>query len=140
MGGLPGRGGENARGEAAWAALDRAVAAQHKRFYAKPAGPGWQSVRRSLRAIRDLTAEHAIALVVAVFPEQDQVGAEPLNLDPQARWRGLCEELGLRCVDLWPAFADAALAPGEPLFSDAQHPSPRGLEISARALAEAVDL
>lgn len=132
--GIPGSDGEP--GAAAWAALDRAVAIQHKRFYANPSGPGWQAVRRSLREMRDLSAQREIELVVVIFPEEDQVGAEALNLDPQARWRGLCEELALQCFDLWPAFADAAARTGEPLFLDTQHPSARGLGIAAEALAE----
>ena len=74
--------------------------------------------------------------MVVIFPEEDQVGAEALNLDPQARWRGLCEELALQCFDRWPAFADAAALAGAPLFLDTQHPSARGLGIAAEALAE----
>jgi lysophospholipase L1-like esterase len=130
------RGSDAESDAAAWAALDRAVAIRHKRFYADPSGPGWQSVRRSLREMRDLLAQREIALVVAIFPEMDQVGGEALNLDPQARWRGLCEELALQCLDLWPAFADAATRAGEPLFLDTQHPSARGLAIAATVLAE----
>jgi hypothetical protein len=86
--------------------------------------------------MRDLLAQREIALVVAIFPEMDQVGGEVLNLDPQARWRGLCEELALQCLDLWPTFADAATRAGEPLFLDTQHPNARGLGIAATALAE----
>jgi lysophospholipase L1-like esterase len=115
-----------------WPAIDRAIAMMHKHFYAKPAGPGWESVRRALPALRDLAREHGLPLAVVIFPEKDQVeGPEP-DLAPQRQWLALCGEFGLHCLDLYPAFAAAA---GEPLFQDTQHPNAAGMRVAARAVA-----
>ena len=76
-----------------------------------------------------------MALLVAIFPEEDQVGPPSPNLDPQRRWLELCAEVELRCVDLWPAFADHAARTGEPLFLDTQHPNAAGIALAARATA-----
>jgi hypothetical protein len=126
-------GGERAPGD--WEALDRSVGAMHKRFYANPSGPGWDEVRASLEALRDLAKARGIELHVVIFPESDQLGDAP-NLDPQARWTALCVELSLSCVDLQPAFARATARGEAELFLDTQHPNARGLALSALATAE----
>jgi lysophospholipase L1-like esterase len=126
-------GGEGLRGD--WEALDRHVGVMHKRFYADPSGPGWDEVRASLEALRDLAQARGIELRVVIFPESDQLGDAP-NLDPQARWTGLCQELALSCLDLQPAFALAASRGETDLFLDTQHPNARGFALSALATAE----
>jgi lysophospholipase L1-like esterase len=123
-----------APGEDRWAAIDRALAGMHKRFYAAPSGPGWERVRRALVDVRDTARARGMELTVVVFPEKDQVEEHPPNLDPQRAWLALCAELDVRCLDLWPAFA-AAAASG-PLFADTQHPNAAGMRVAARATAE----
>jgi hypothetical protein len=118
-----------------WEALDRHVGVMHKRFYANPSGPGWDEVRASLEALRDLAQARGIDLRIVIFPESDQLGDDP-NLDPQARWTGLCLELALSCLDLQPAFALAASHGETELFLDTQHPNARGFALSALATAE----
>jgi hypothetical protein len=118
--------------EERWPAIDRAIAIMHKRFYANPGGPGWESVRHALPALRDLARAHGLPLAVVIFPEKDQIeGPEP-DLAPQRQWLALCGEFGLHCLDLYPAFAAAA---SEPLFQDTQHPNAAGMRVAARAVA-----
>ena len=121
--------------EERWPAIDRAIAIMHKRFYAAPSGPGWESVRRALAGLRDLARARGFALTVVIFPEKDQVELPEPNRDPQRQWLALCTEFQLRCLDLLPAFA-AAAAPDGPLFQDTQHPNAAGMRIAARAVAD----
>ena len=123
--------------EERWAALDRAVAAMHKQFYAAPAGPGWERTRAALGALRDLTRGHGLALTAIVFPDRDQVELPAPDLDPQRRWLELCDAVGIRCVDLAPAFR-AAAAPNGSLFQDTQHPNAAGMRVAAQAVADAL--
>lgn len=113
--------------------IDEAIAKMHKNFYAAPHGPGWDSVRESLAALRDLARARGLALTVVVFPEKYQVGPDA-NLDAQRVWLALCAELDLRCLDLQPAFAAAASS--GPLFQDTQHPNAAGMRVAAQATAE----
>jgi lysophospholipase L1-like esterase len=122
--------------EERWPAIDRAIAGMHKRFYAAPSGPGWESVRRALVGLRDLAAARGLDLTLVIFPEKDQIELREPNLDPQRQWLALCTELDLRCLDVRPAFAAAADA--GPLFQDTQHPNAAGLRVAARAVAEAL--
>jgi lysophospholipase L1-like esterase len=116
-----------------WPAIDRAIAQIHKRFYAAPAGAGWERVRSALARLRAVAGERGLRLVVAIFPEKDQVEQADPNLDPQRQWLALCAEDDLCCVDLQPAFAAAAGA--GPLFQDTQHPNAAGMRVAARAVA-----
>lgn len=119
-----------------WAGLDRYIAKMHKSFYADPGGPDWEQVRVGVRAIRELGRRAGFELVLVVFPEQDQIeGAEP-DLAPQRAWRTLCREFEIDCLDLEPAFARDATR--GPLFLDTQHPNGVGMEIAARATANAL--
>lgn len=116
-----------------WAALDRGIAVMHKRFYAAPAAAVWDRVQSALVGIRDLAKAHDLPLAVVIFPERDQIESEPPNLDPQRRWLALCRALDLHCLDLVPAFAEAASS--GPLFQDTQHPNAAGMRVAARATA-----
>lgn len=115
--------------------LDRRIRARHKKFYADPNGDGWADVRLGLQRIRDLTARDDVDLVVLLFPESFQFGRRP-DRRPQGAWLGLCEELGLDCVDLWATFAKGGADPGGELFSDVQHPNAAGLALAAKASAD----
>lgn len=116
-----------------WPAIDRGIAIMHKKFYAAPSGAGWDSVRRSLAALRDLTRARGLPLWVVIFPEKDQIELPQPNLDPQRQWLALCTEVGVHCLDLQPAFA-AAASQGS-LFQDTQHPNAAGMRIAAPAVA-----
>lgn len=122
-------------GDGAWEALDRAIARQHKQYYRDPSGPGWERIARSLRELRDLARRRELPLLVAIFPESDQLAAASERV-PQQRWTELCEQLDLVCLDLLPVFE--AAGPGEALFRDVQHPNAAGLRVAAEALADAI--
>jgi hypothetical protein len=119
---------------AASASLDRLVANEHLRFYRDPDPALWSRLRGGLTRLRDTAAAHGLWLLVAVFPESYQIGVAPPDLTPQRRLAVLCQELGVRCLDLAPAFAAA----GGELFQDAQHPNARGLAVAADAIATAI--
>jgi hypothetical protein len=110
--------------------LRRAAIASRERFYAEAGGPGWEPIERGLS---ELSADAGPRLLVAIFPEEDQIEAAGERL-PQRRWAERCEALGLRCLDLAPAFLRAAGA--GPLFADLQHPNGRGNAVAAEATAE----
>jgi len=122
------------RGEAAATArtaIGRAVHRRHLRFYHDPDPPRWHRLRLALERLRALTDSHDLRTHVVVFPEEFQVIDSEPDLTPQQRLVALCGEVGLRCIDLWPAFAAA----GTGLFSDVQHPNARGLAVAASAIA-----
>ena len=75
-----------------------------------------------------------LELAIVIFPEEDQLGSPESELDPQRRWKALCAQLELRCLDLWSAFATAAGR--DSLFRDLQHPNAHGMRVAASATAE----
>jgi lysophospholipase L1-like esterase len=122
------------RGSRAALYLRAAAIASRKRFYAQADAPGWEPIERGLRELRDATRGAGSPLLVAIFPEEDQLEAAAGPRLPQQRWAARCEAQGLRCLDLGPAFQHAAGGP--PLFADLQHPSALGTEVAAEATAE----
>jgi hypothetical protein len=110
--------------------LRRVAIATRERFYAEPDGPGWEPIEGGLRELAGVAGPR---LLLAIFPDEDQIEAAGERL-PQRRWAERCEALGLRCLDLAPAFLGAAGA--GPLFSDLQHPNGRGSAVAAEATAE----
>jgi lysophospholipase L1-like esterase len=111
--------------------LRRAAIASRERFYAQTGGAGWEPIERGLG---ELAREAGPALLVAIFPEEDQIEAAGEPRRPQRRWAGRCAALALRCLDLAPAFERASGA-GR-LFGDLQHPNGRGSAVAAEATAE----
>ncbi len=107
------------------------ISNQHRRFYRKPSGPGWKRVRRSLTGIRDLCNSNGIDLWVVLFPEKFQHNETELP-QPQQRWLTLCNELNLRCIDLWPTFK----ATGGDLYEGAQHHTAAGQALAAKTVVE----
>jgi hypothetical protein len=114
--------------------LRRQAIASRKRFYAAPSGPGWERIRRSLEDLRDLAAGAGLELAIVFFPEEDQLRSAEAELEPQLRWKALCAQLELSCLDLWNSFA--AAAGDESLFRDLQHPNALGMRVAASATAE----
>ncbi len=117
-----------------FAALDRLVERSHRSFYDAPKGPGWESVRTSLVALRDRTREAGQPLTVVLFPEKFQFAKDPYRA-PQQIWLRLCADLGIEAIDLWPAFESAIRDGHDDLFFDAQHPNAAGLTVAAEAVA-----
>jgi len=116
------------------AAVDRLVAAEHRRFYGQPDPALWARLRSGLTALRDAAGARGTWLVVAIFPESWQVGVAEPDTTPQQKLLALCRDVGVACVDLRPAFAAA----GGDSFQDTQHPNARGLAVAADALAAAL--
>jgi hypothetical protein len=75
-----------------------------------------------------------VPLLLAIFPESYQVGIAEPDLTPQRRLGALCDEVGVRCLDLQPAFA----AVGGDLFADVSHPNAAGQAVAAVAIAGAL--
>jgi lysophospholipase L1-like esterase len=121
------------RGARAALFLRRAAIASRERFYAEEGGAGWEALERALAELRERAVAGGAALLVAIFPDEDQLEQPSERRLPQQRWAGRCAALGLRCLDLAPAFARAAA--GGQLMSDLQHPNARGSEAAAAAVA-----
>ncbi len=113
--------------------LDRAIGLMHRHFYTAKDPAKWERVRRALEGIRDTARAKGLDLAFVIFPEGWQVGVPDPDLEAQRAWLGLCAEAGVRCLDLYPAFAAAG---SEPLFQDTQHPNAVGMRIAARAAGE----
>ena len=114
--------------------LRRQAISARRRFYAAPSGPAWERIRRSLEELREIAVGSGLELAIVIFPEEDQLGSPESELDPQRRWKALCAQLELRCLDLWSAFATAAGR--DSLFRDLQHPNAHGMRVAASATAE----
>ena len=100
----------------------------------------WRVYRRTLGELSDLLAGHGARLVLVVWPSADQIaGIEPL--DPQTKLAGFAGELGIEMIDLTPEFA-ALASGGAPAFLLPYdgHPSPRGQDAAARAIARRLEI
>lgn len=113
------------------AAVDRAVGAEHLRFYHAPDAARLARLRSGYVRLRDAAAASGVPLVIAIFPEAYQVGVAEPDRTPQTVLLAMCVEVGVRCIDLLPAFEAAR---GD-LFRDVQHPNARGLAIAADVVA-----
>jgi hypothetical protein len=111
--------------------IARLVEGIHLGFYHDPEPASWNRLRGAYRDFARLAAARRLPLIVAIFPESYQVGRSDPDLVPQRRLLEVCDEAGLRCLDLQPIFAAA----GEDLFTDTQHPNARGHALAAQAIA-----
>jgi lysophospholipase L1-like esterase len=116
------------------ARIDGAIGAMHRHFYASRDTAKWARVREALAGLAELARTRGVEFAAVIFPEGYQIGVPAPDLAPQRAWLDLCAELGVRCLDLQPAFA-AAAGP-EPLFQDTQHPNAAGMRVAARAVAD----
>lgn len=114
--------------------LDQATEQLHRRIYADEHAPELARLRAGLTTLAATAARLGLPLLVAIFPESFQVGPGELDLVPQRRVLAICADVGVRCLDLQPAFA----AGHGPLFVDVQHPNANGHAIAATAIAHAV--
>jgi lysophospholipase L1-like esterase len=96
------------------------------------------TVRSWLAARYGEMAEHARSLgaplVVVAFPHRAQL-EEGASDRIQRQLAELGREGGWETLDLLPAFREAAVRPGEPLFADLWHPTARGHDVAAREIA-----
>jgi lysophospholipase L1-like esterase len=113
--------------------LGEHISRLRKAYYRKPTDERWGVMVDSLRGIKQLTDEHGIRLLVAIVPDGDQLGVADPDLVPQQKLAELCSRLSIDCVDLYSAFAGAAVGP---LFLDIMHPNAEGHRIIADVLAE----
>ena len=113
--------------------LDRAVESEHRRFYAAPPPERWRRVVDACAALAAFGREHALPILVAIFPEQYQMRADA-DVAPQRALLDVCRQTGLTCLDLQPAFAAA----GGTLFQDAQHPNAAGHAVAGAVIAAAL--
>lgn len=111
--------------------LDRWVTTRHLAFYRNPDPPTHTRLVSALRELHDVAAAHRMRLLLAIFPESYQIGLPEPDLAPQRVVLAACAAIGIRCLDLHPAFAAA----GGDLFLDTQHPNARGHAIAAGVLA-----
>jgi lysophospholipase L1-like esterase len=112
--------------------FDLAVSRQRKEYYRQPTDARWGVMIDALRGMRAATDARHVRLVIAIIPDGDQVGVEAPDLVPQEKLRAVCADVGLECVDLYPAFAAAS---EEPLHVDTMHPNAAGQRLVARELA-----
>jgi len=113
--------------------VDRLVENEHRRFYAAPPPDRWQRVVDACAALAAFGKEHALPILVAIFPEQWQVRPDA-DVTPQRALLDVCRRTGLTCLDLQPAFAAA----GGTLFQDAQHPNAAGHAVAGAVIAAAL--
>jgi hypothetical protein len=122
---------------AAWDPFDRYVSNLRKRFYRAPTEPQWSELRGAWGDIAARSRAANARLVFAIFPDGDQLHTAEPDLIPQRRLLELCAELRLECLDLMPAFAEAARAePSVALHTDIMHPSDAGHAVAAKAVAD----
>jgi len=97
------------------------------------------------RSLRDQLAERGIDLIVAPFPEREQISALQLANEPPADgvvhayrelWYERVLQAGIEAVDLRPALVDA-IGKGDPLFYCATdgHPANGAIVVAAREIA-----
>ena len=112
--------------------LDRYVSAIRKQYYRSPHDGRWGVLARSLHGLGEAARANGLDLLVAIFPDGDQVGVPAPDLEPQRKVLAMCDAASIECLDLHPAFAAAA---GEELFFDTMHPNVAGQRIIAREIA-----
>jgi len=97
----------------------------------------WQRTLADLAALQEDCARAGLPLAVVLFPYALQLGL-PGSEAPQARLLAFARERSLTCLDLLPAFREAARpAGGDPRawFLDGVHPSARGNRLAAAEIA-----
>jgi len=125
------KGGDGAATAANLGKLTRDL---HLKFYRAPVPKYWDRLRGAYAELARLSETRGFRALVAIFPEEYQLGGGEEDTVPQRQLLGVCKETGLACLDLLPAFRAA----GGALFTDTQHPNARGHAVAAAAIAEAL--
>ena len=110
------------------------VAAIYENRESPASRAAWDSVRASLAELRDLCAAHGIPLVLAVLPLRAQVSPAPFTAGYQDRVLAIAAELGIRAIDVLPAFVARGAEEGLFIPFDG-HPNERGHAVTAELLA-----
>jgi len=76
-------------------------------------------------------------LAVVVFPYETQLEEDSPSA-VQDELRALGVRAGVPVIDLLPVFRRASAEPGERLFLDMWHPSPRGQQVAAKEILRAL--
>ena len=113
--------------------FDRYISALRKNYWKHPDDARWPTLVASLRGLGEVARANRLRLVVAIFPDGDQIGVPDPDLTPQAKLAALCAEARLDCLDLYPTFV---AAPDGELFFDTMHPNGAGHRLAAHALAD----
>lgn len=100
----------------------------------------WEEMRPDLDGLRGLAVHDRFRLFVVLFPCTMQVEAEFLDDQPQRYFERLLAELGIRHLDLLPAFRAAYRKSGRSLAYDHCHLTPQGNALAAEELARALAL
>jgi lysophospholipase L1-like esterase len=96
---------------------------------------GWMDIEHQLVALAELGRSHGIEVVVAILPMPQLLEGQYPNAQYPARVLGMCQRIGLRSVDIQPAFARAFKGHGSLFIPyDGDHPNERGHEIIADEL------
>ena len=116
--------------------------------------PNVELIRKSVLAMESLCAENEIEFCVAVFPDEVQVDAEVRNAflrhygleSTQFDWgraqsilRCLCRERGIRFIDLYPAFLEAAQLGRQLYLPNNGHWNDAGNELAATVLTDELE-
>lgn len=97
----------------------------------------WPELQRKLEHLLELGERSGFAVFLVCFPFGDQYRDDYLQRDreyvlsPQSRLEGICEELGIRFLDLY-----EHLDPSIHLESDGIHLTPKGRERTAQVVAD----
>ena len=98
----------------------------------------WKRVKAPLAAIKKLSAQRKLKLLVVVFPTQFEVYPGYAFAEPRRTIHAMLNELAIPFVDLREAFSAGG---GDALFpfrSDTSHPGREGYAIAARETAAAL--
>lgn len=99
----------------------------------------WRGVEAALGALAALSGEHALPVLVAVFPSFRRGASwdDYLYADLHEQVVGAARAAGLEALDLLPAFRGSGRPPRR-LSIDNWHPDPNGHRVAAQALVEPV--
>jgi lysophospholipase L1-like esterase len=97
---------------------------------------GWDDIEKHLRILADECRTRHIELVVAILPMPQLLSGQYPHAQYPSRVLSMCERIGVRCLDLHPAFARNFNGHGSLFIPyDGDHPNEHGHRIIAEELA-----